>query len=114
MNVDDVVRIATSQEPLVDMYGMACQLRRVVFDKLDCFETNSFLIQHSSLWMELFAKADEYDISAFQKLKESLLEKAREWNQECVSQRLERVKEEGAKLEELINAEMSNELKAIE
>ena len=113
-NVDDVVRITTSQEPLVDTYGMTRQLYRDVLDKLDHFETKPFDIEHQSLWLKMFKKAQEYDVPASQKLKEQVLEKAREWTRDCVRRRLERIEEEGAKLEELINGEMGNELKAIE
>lgn len=77
MNVNEVVRAATSQEPLVDTYGMACQLRRDVFDNFDHVDTKHFLTEHSDLWWKLLANAEEYDISAYQKLIEPLLEKAR-------------------------------------
>ncbi|KAK5100872.1 hypothetical protein LTR70_001091 [Exophiala xenobiotica] len=114
VGVNEIVRTVTSQEPMLDTYGMACLLRRDVFNKLDRIDSERFLTVHIDLWLELCDKASEYDIPAYQKLKESLLEKAQKWNQKCVHRTIEEVKEKGAKFEELINAEMSNELKAIE
>lgn len=114
VDVNEIVHTVTSQEPMLDTYGMACLLRRDVFDEFQRIDKKCFLTVHRDLWSELFDKASEYDISAYQDLKESLLEKAQGWNQECLHRRVKKVKEHAAKFQDLITAAMNNELKAIQ
>lgn len=108
IDVNEIVRTVTSQEPMLDTYSMACLLRRNVIEGFGLCARKDFLGVHGNLWSELLDRASEYDFELYQKLRESLLETARDWTPEYERRRLRDVKKDTAKFEKLIAAASTN------
>jgi len=108
IDVNEVVRTATSQEPILDTYHMACLLQRDVIDGFGLCARKDFLGVHGNLWSELLDRASQYNFEIYQKLRESLQETARDWNPEYERRKLRDVKKDTAKFEKLIAAAATN------